>query len=383
MNYRKFLIALLALSGCMVAAWAQESSNHSFLYRRRGCGEKEKSSCVIKLKVREGDSSQVRVYRFDGDGKNIYVDSIRSVILEKGVNSPEFDALIQKLGADLGEKLAVYSFNCWPSDFWNSKEYCPGKRNSNCPKDQVCDQERVCCPGKRNLNYPEGRVCDQERKRKNRRKRWARSGACEAEIVIKKLVLDKEADGRLRIEVEKNIDGKVLKFEKKLSAFNPGYLKMTRLTGGLTEAELKNLKALLTTPCVEELAKVNPDYAQLREKLLQGLQSLPATNAPQTGQIMEKSGEVEEKINLAESDFRCYPNPNQGTFTIEFSAPEKGGFTTLRVLDPNGKKIYEELVEAGSGKYSKALSFPQVAKGAYTVTLENESQKRTQKIIIR
>jgi hypothetical protein len=365
MNYKRLLVTIFiyALSGWMVETWAQESSNNQFHYRRGGCGGKGQSSCVIKLKVQEGDSSQVRVYRFSGDGvKNIYVDSIRSVILEKGVNSPEFNALIQKLGVEIGSSPVVYSFNCSPTNFSGGKEYCPGKGNPNCP-------------------YKENRG-------KGRRK--GRAGApcpankaCEAEIVIKKVVINKEGDGQAHIEVEKNIDGKVFKFEKNVSDFGPGHFKMMHRMGGLTEVERQNLKALLETPCVEELAKANPDYAQLREKLLNRQHSLPATNAPQTGKIMEKGGEVEEKINIAGSDFLCFPNPNEGTFTIEFAAPEKGGFTTLRVLDPNGKKIYEELVEAGSGKYSKTLNFPQVAKGAYTVTLENESQKRMQKVIIR
>ncbi|MCS6906065.1 MAG: hypothetical protein NZ576_11900, partial [Bacteroidia bacterium] len=81
---------MLAFLGTHISLVAQQNENSERLMPRGWGVGKGKNVCVIKV-LEKGDSSQVKVYRLTGDGvKDIFTDSIRKVILEKGVNSPEF-----------------------------------------------------------------------------------------------------------------------------------------------------------------------------------------------------------------------------------------------------------------------------------------------------
>ncbi|MDW8159019.1 MAG: hypothetical protein RML72_09130, partial [Bacteroidia bacterium] len=268
----------------------------------------------------------------------------------------EFKELIQKIAQGLDSETKVYTFDCSNLRWKAGSEFCPGKRRASCPKDQWCEGEErsrrkrkgvgeasLCCPkngdgvddefcpGKRHASCPKDQWCEGEERSRRKRKGVGRgnlccpggSGGCCpsgnscAGVIIKKVIIHKDTltQAPLRMEIEKNIDGKILRFESEFPWGDRGHKRARPLLGGLNEKEREDLKALLRTPCVEELANNNPNYARLRQKLL--------------GEEDKAHFQIEkqhEKNGLSPvtsfSDLRCFPNPNEGTFTVEFSVPE-------------------------------------------------------------
>lgn len=91
--------------------------------------------------------------------------------------------------------------------------------------------------------------------------------------------------------------------------------------------------------------------------------------------VKEQSAPNVEYVNL-------YPNPNTGNFTLGFNA-KKSGTATIKINDFTGRLIYEseKTVEYGVNRYP--LTFTNLPKGVYFVTLDMDSNRTlTKKVII-
>jgi hypothetical protein len=75
------------------------------------------------------------------------------------------------------------------------------------------------------------------------------------------------------------------------------------------------------------------------------------------------------------------PNPNHGVFTIQFYQTDMAN-TDLRVLDINGKLLYESQNPNFKGSFSKTINLGVVSAGMYVMQLEIGSKKYVQKILV-
>jgi PKD repeat protein len=78
----------------------------------------------------------------------------------------------------------------------------------------------------------------------------------------------------------------------------------------------------------------------------------------------------------------AYPNPNQGTFTLELNVPQAGN-TRVDIINPLGKAVFTNSFFAPSGKSSREIQLDNAASGIYIIKVQAASKLCSQKIFIR
>lgn len=78
--------------------------------------------------------------------------------------------------------------------------------------------------------------------------------------------------------------------------------------------------------------------------------------------------------------FKFYPLPNQGEFTIEYDANDLVEFS---IFDLNGRLIHHDKVTNYNGTFSKEISLGNISKGYYLLQLSTEKGILFKKIIIQ
>ncbi|MCB0769816.1 MAG: T9SS type A sorting domain-containing protein [Flavobacteriales bacterium] len=79
-------------------------------------------------------------------------------------------------------------------------------------------------------------------------------------------------------------------------------------------------------------------------------------------------------------DLHVYPVPNSGTFTIVFDGTIPGTMD-LRILDMTGRAVHQQQLSSSSGEGLFEVQ-AELAKGAYSVELNGEGIRRTQRIVV-
>jgi hypothetical protein len=87
------------------------------------------------------------------------------------------------------------------------------------------------------------------------------------------------------------------------------------------------------------------------------------------------------RIGDVEAGVTLYPNPNQGTFTINVNGYENNAFT-LNVINAIGQVVYSKPVDINSADYTETISLNNVTPGMYQVNLSNASQNINYSIIV-
>jgi hypothetical protein len=82
-----------------------------------------------------------------------------------------------------------------------------------------------------------------------------------------------------------------------------------------------------------------------------------------------------EKINL-------YPNPNKGTFRLQFDLPEKGQ-TEIKVYNAAGRLIYEYELGNFSGEFTDDVDISQNGTGTYFLQIRQGEKYASKKIILQ
>lgn len=95
--------------------------------------------------------------------------------------------------------------------------------------------------------------------------------------------------------------------------------------------------------------------------------------------LAKTTGINDNKLGLEKMDF--YPNPNTGKFNLRFSLKDKGK-TNVRVLNTEGKVIYNENLADFTGTYDKEIDISQNPKGVYFVKVEQGSHSQIKKIVL-
>jgi subtilisin-like proprotein convertase family protein len=90
-------------------------------------------------------------------------------------------------------------------------------------------------------------------------------------------------------------------------------------------------------------------------------------------------------VSLAVPDFEInnfvlYPNPNKGSFTIQYKSNDTVNLQVY-VTDLTGRKIYQKIIK-NRGSINEFVQLPNVSAGTYIVTLMDGDRKGSSKIIV-
>lgn len=84
--------------------------------------------------------------------------------------------------------------------------------------------------------------------------------------------------------------------------------------------------------------------------------------------------------NFGLKDFKIYPNPNNGTFNIQFDS-DSSNEIKVGVHDMRGRQIFEKSYQ-NSGLFSQSLELNNTQAGIYLVTVQDGDKKEVKKIVI-
>ncbi|MBK6755164.1 MAG: T9SS type A sorting domain-containing protein [Flavobacteriales bacterium] len=79
------------------------------------------------------------------------------------------------------------------------------------------------------------------------------------------------------------------------------------------------------------------------------------------------------------SGVRVYPNPNHGQFTVEL---ELQGLVSLQVFDTRGRQVHNEVFQANGSRTQRVLDLSGLAKGGYSVQVQNAGAMVTQMVVV-
>lgn len=98
----------------------------------------------------------------------------------------------------------------------------------------------------------------------------------------------------------------------------------------------------------------------------------------------QRAGTIVNETSIA-NPINLYPNPNEGSFTFEYSglSEDENGTAVIQLYNSTGKKVYESNVEVENGKVSKEINLNAVVKnGMYLLKMEINNQVYNSKVII-
>lgn len=77
-----------------------------------------------------------------------------------------------------------------------------------------------------------------------------------------------------------------------------------------------------------------------------------------------------------------FPNPNSGTFELEFSLAEQGD-TQIRILDLNGQELFTRTLSEFSGSYKELIDISEREKGVYLLEVMQNNKIMHKKIVVQ
>jgi hypothetical protein len=83
---------------------------------------------------------------------------------------------------------------------------------------------------------------------------------------------------------------------------------------------------------------------------------------------------------FVENNFSLYPNPNKGSFTIEFK--ELTGSYSVEVFDVTGQTIYENNYDQ-SASLTQTINLQNTTTGVYFINIKTDNGLVTKKIVIQ
>lgn len=89
---------------------------------------------------------------------------------------------------------------------------------------------------------------------------------------------------------------------------------------------------------------------------------------------------LEGSKNLKVDDINYYPNPNEGRFNLQFSAPKKP--TSVQVLSLDGRTVYNEELTEFTGIYNNEIDLSAQKRGIYLLRIQQGSKSMNRKIVL-
>jgi photosystem II stability/assembly factor-like uncharacterized protein len=99
---------------------------------------------------------------------------------------------------------------------------------------------------------------------------------------------------------------------------------------------------------------------------------------PVTGTVYNCNG-VNELF--ADGDFSVFPNPNNGSFQLNFNSKKADNYT-ISVTNVLGQTVFTEKVDNFSGSYSKKVDLVTGGKGVYMLTITNGKDQSVKKVVV-
>ncbi|MGG8497963.1 reprolysin-like metallopeptidase [Tenacibaculum sp. TC6] len=105
------------------------------------------------------------------------------------------------------------------------------------------------------------------------------------------------------------------------------------------------------------------------------------------GEVEDYSIEIKEKDQPSSShilfnNFKLYPNPSSGVFTLSFDVDNKESII-LKIFDIRGRLIEYKIYDNSSNIFTKDLVFSGIKAGIYLLQVENKNKSIVKKIIIK
>jgi hypothetical protein len=151
--------------------------------------------------------------------------------------------------------------------------------------------------------------------------------------------------------------------EQILKDFNRLFLKIRKQLN-LTTFELSELESI-GDMCPFEVGSVVHQARALFNSLNSiSKDFIDVCNPNNTRQAQSSLGL--ENLNSIQSQVKIYPNPNDGSFAIEFENADWEELAQVEVFDIQGKKIYSTDLNKEQINY---ISIPQISKGMYFIKI--------------
>ena len=79
-------------------------------------------------------------------------------------------------------------------------------------------------------------------------------------------------------------------------------------------------------------------------------------------------------------DLRCFPNPSNGDFHLEFSAPERGDLA-VDLHNAAGERVYHETITGFKGRYERMLDLSDQNDGTYFLVISQNGKALARKLV--
>ena len=80
-------------------------------------------------------------------------------------------------------------------------------------------------------------------------------------------------------------------------------------------------------------------------------------------------------------DFRLYPNPNEGSFQLQYRKASSGGKVRLELFDMMGRSLWKNEVQAQALAVSKEIQIEGLKPGRYVLRLL-DGERSGRKILV-
>ncbi|MBX2928410.1 MAG: TonB family protein [Saprospiraceae bacterium] len=183
----------------------------------------------------------------------------------------------------------------------------------------------------------------------------------------------------LSLEAKKNCaDKKMLEFVYNNIRY-PAQARESAIEGTVVVSFIVETDGTITEPkvardigggCGEEVLRVvrlMPGWVpgKQRGRLVRTQFNLPVRYKLDSGQA--PAAPPADKQTLKLEDFKLFPNPTDGKFTLQFNAPAKP--TLIQVRDMQGREVFTRNLNSFSGAFREELSLGKAPKGDYVVVI--------------
>lgn len=101
---------------------------------------------------------------------------------------------------------------------------------------------------------------------------------------------------------------------------------------------------------------------------------------PEETTVLRNKGVAGLDNKLELGGLRCFPNPSDGFFRLQFNVPTKGDLS-VDVHDAKGERVYHESVSDYEGQYERTLNLSAKADGNYYLVISQNGRSLTQKLV--
>ena len=90
----------------------------------------------------------------------------------------------------------------------------------------------------------------------------------------------------------------------------------------------------------------------------------------------------ENLTSLDATQMEYFPNPSDGEFTLRFELPDTKSPAQIRIMDMQGKEVYTETWNDGTGRYEKQINLKEKPAGTYFIIISQKQQQLARKFVI-